>query len=361
MTSFIFILWLGALCAAFETGVPLNEINEMAELAAQRIKHFQAHKKDYQSNQKAGQGWAALEQIVEASLNCPQKPRSGVALSVFKGDQILYSNGFGYADIPNAIPLTTRSLLAIGSVSKSFTSTILASLASQGKFDWNADIRTYLPGLQFPSSSAFFSQKITAVDLLAHRLGIGSTGNSMWLTQEHGIPENALALQYLSPSTTFRAKMDYCNIGVTTAGYIGMVLQNATWDELVKEEVFDPLGMSDSVGSWKEAVSSGRYTKCYGVKNGALEEYLPAAQQSVDSVGPAGSIFSTVEDMVKYIRFHLANGKNENGEQVIPTDFLAATQTPREVYINSPIELGFAPFSFSLTTAAMGWMNGKTL
>eukprot|EP01124_Arcella_intermedia_P032725 TRINITY_DN7682_c0_g1_i1.p1 TRINITY_DN7682_c0_g1~~TRINITY_DN7682_c0_g1_i1.p1 ORF type:complete len:607 (+),score=112.17 TRINITY_DN7682_c0_g1_i1:46-1866(+) len=354
------LLVLFSVANALKHGLPLNEINEMENLATQRINHFKQNKPSYTTTNNL-EGWAAFEDIVRSTLNCPQAPRAGISVAVFKGNEVLYSNGFGYADIQNAIPITPDTLLAIGSVSKGFTSTILASLADQGKFDWTADVRTYLPNLQFPPSSQFSSQTITTIDLLAHRLGLPYAGDTMWISEAiTSIPETGNGLQYLSPTTAFRSKVQYNNIAVDVGGYIGMLVENLTWPEITQRLIFDKLGMKDSYGTWKEVFEAGLLNKGYAVDGDSLRELSPYSQRCVDGVGPAGSIYCTLEDLMRWVRFHLAGGKNEQGEQVIHKDFLDEIYVPREIFVRPQytIENGPAPFSFSLSESGMGWFNG---
>jgi len=139
-----------------------------------------------------------------------------------------------------------------------------------------------------------------------------------------------------------------------------MELENLTWSEITQELIFDKLGMKDSYGTWKQVFDAGILNTGYAVDGDTVSPLSPYAQRCIDNISPAGSVFSTVEDLIKWVRFHLSGGKNEQGEQVIPTEFLEEVHVPREVFVSPSyvIENGPAPFSLALLESAMGWFRG---
>ena len=87
-----------------------------------------------------------LEQFVRSRMQNWKVP--GIAIAVVQNGQIIYSHGFGLRDVKNNLPVTTKTIFAIGSISKSFTSLSMGILNDEGKLDWDKPVRQYLPEFQ---------------------------------------------------------------------------------------------------------------------------------------------------------------------------------------------------------------------
>ena len=104
------------------------------------------------------------------------KPGSaGVTVAVAKGDKILFSKGYGSANLEYDIPNTPKTIFHVASVSKQFTAFAIALLADQGKISLDDDIRKYLPELHD------FGQKITIKQLVHHTSGLRDQWNLLAL------------------------------------------------------------------------------------------------------------------------------------------------------------------------------------
>ena len=77
----------------------------------------------------------------------------GLAVAAIVEGEVVLSQGFGYRDVESRLPVTPRTLMAIGANSKSFTATLLAMLVEEGKLDWNEPVQTYLPDFDFTTPS----------------------------------------------------------------------------------------------------------------------------------------------------------------------------------------------------------------
>src|SRR5262245_32637952 len=90
--------------------------------------------------------FASLDSFVPAQLQKWKLP--GLAIAVVQNGKVVYSNGFGLRDVKQNLPVTTSTLFAIGSVSKSFTSLSMGILNDEGKLDWDKPVREYIPEFQ---------------------------------------------------------------------------------------------------------------------------------------------------------------------------------------------------------------------
>ena len=95
---------------------------------------------------------------------------AGFAIAVVQDGKVIHSKGYGFRDLKTQKPVTTKTLFAIGSSTKSFTVTSLAALVDQGKLDWDKPVHDYLP--DFRLMDQFASERMTPRDLVTHRSGL---------------------------------------------------------------------------------------------------------------------------------------------------------------------------------------------
>ena len=109
-----------------------------------------------------------LPDIVRAKLSDFDVP--GAALAIVWRDKLVFAEGFGYADVEEQRPMTPDTLFAVGSTTKAMTTTLMGMLADEDKLDFDAPVRTYLPG--FTLADEDISRQITLRDLVTHRSGM---------------------------------------------------------------------------------------------------------------------------------------------------------------------------------------------
>jgi len=228
---------------------------------------------------------------------------AGFAVAVVKDGKVTYSKGFGSRNLKENQPVTTKTLFAIGSSSKSFTVTSLGVLVDQGKLDWDKPVRDYLP--DFKLMDQFATERMTPRDLVTHRSGL-PRHDRMWLNSPFTRQEIFDRLRYLEPNKDFRTTFQYQNLMFMTAGYLAGHIAGMPWEDHVRKVIFEPLGMSSSNFSVKDMQKADDHSQPYTV---IKEEIREMAFRNIDTIGPAGSINSNVEDMAKYVIMHLQHGK----------------------------------------------------
>ena len=244
------------------------------------------------------EGFEAYAQQVLKDWKC-----AGFAIAVIKDGKVSYAKGFGVRDLKNNQPVTTKTLFAIGSSTKSFTVTVLGTLVDQGKLDWDRPVRDYLP--DFRLMDLFATERMTPRDLVTHRSGLPGH-DRMWLGSPLSRQELFERLRYLEPNKDFRTTYQYQNLMFMTAGYLDEHVAGMTWEEHVRKVILEPLGMPDTVFSVNDIQKSADHSQPYTVVNDQIRE-IPF--RNIDTIGPAGSINSNVEDMAKYVTMHMQHGK----------------------------------------------------
>lgn len=235
----------------------------------------------------------------------------GLSVGIVKNGNVVMTKGYGKRDEKNDLDMTGKTMLPIGSTTKSFTALILGMLVDEGKLDWDKPVKEYIPWLKLYDS--YVTDHVTTRDLLCHRTGVpGYDIHGVFCTKDDR-KEMVKDLVYLQANTGFRTKLQYQNQMVMLAGYVAEVLTGQTWEELVKERICKPLGMTNTTLTIPGLEGYTESSKGY-VFTGT--ENMETPYLSLKGVGPAGAINSTAEDMTNYLLFQLGDG-TWNGKQLI--------------------------------------------
>lgn len=171
----------------------------------------------------------------------------GCAVGVFRAGAVLYSSGFGMADVANHLPLTDTTAMPVASLSKQFTAFTVLLLEAEGKLGLDDDVRKYVPELPV------FGPPITIRRLLNHTSGLRDTWNLFdmagWRITDEETAADMLwligrqrALNHL-PGAEFR----YNSTGFFLLSLIAERVSGSPFQRLVAERVFGPLGMTRTV------------------------------------------------------------------------------------------------------------------
>ena len=236
----------------------------------------------------------------------------GISVVIVKDDQIIYVKGLGYKDIDKKLPITPDTRFAIGSASKAFTAMLAAMSADEGKLSLDDSPKKFLPyfTLRDPDAAA----KITLRDLLAHRSGLNRTDLAMVtgvLNREELIKVAGMA----KPTAKLGEKFQYQNVMYTAAGEAVAKAQNSTWDKLISDRIFKPLGMKNSDTTAADMQKSKDYSFGYDY-NPSTKETRHLPQRDIGAAAPAGAINSSARDMAQWLRLMLANG-SINGRRLV--------------------------------------------
>ncbi len=233
----------------------------------------------------------------------------GLAIAAVQADEVVFQAGYGLRDVENKAAPDVNTVFAIGSSSKAFTSTALGILADEGKLDWDAPVREYMPDFQLQDPYA--TERMTTLDLLSHRSGL-PRHDLMWYGTALSRAEIFAKLRHLQPTKDFRSFMQYQNLMYMTAGYLIERITGQTWEAFTQERIFEPLGMTRSNFSVDVSQTWENIALPYTKPLNADFEYEALERtdfRNIDAIGPAGSINSTVVDMAQWVRLNLNAGK----------------------------------------------------
>ncbi len=261
-----------------------------------------------------------LDDYVTAAMEAWNVP--GLALAVIANGEVVHARGYGVRDISTGAPVDEHTLFAVGSTSKAFTSAALGLLVDEGRVRWDDRVIDHIPW--FAMYDPYATRELTLRDLLTHRSGL-ARGDAVWSRWPHDRHEIIRRIRFLEPTRSFRGAWQYQNLMFLTAGEVVRVASGQTWDDFVDERIFTPLGMDRSVTSVTELDRFDNVATPHVAIDGAA---TPVAHKNIDNVGPAGSIYSSVSQMARWVGLHLAGGV-QAGQRLFSDSVMAEMHRPQ--------------------------------
>jgi len=276
---------------------------------------------------------------------------AGFAVAVVKGDEVIYSKGFGYRDVENKKPVTPNTLFAIGSASKAFTGSLLGLLRKDGKLSFEDKAVSLLPQLRFYNEE--MNSQIILRDLMAHRTGL-SRYDFSWLLFNTANRDSIIArVKYMKPTAAVREKWFYNNFMYLAQGMIVERLSGKTWEQNIKEKFFTPLEMTRSNTDIKAFQQDSDASLPYTLTK--ENEIKKVDYYNINGMGPAGSINSSVNDMANWLKVWISGGSFKKKE-ILPVDYVREAASSQMVM--EP-ELPGAHDDIFLANYGLGWMIGS--
>lgn len=295
--------------------------------------------------------YAEFEKYVERLMKEFHVP--GLAVGVVSKSGPLYMKGFGVRGVESNLPVTPDTQFAIGSTTKAFTATSVGILVDQKMIEWDKAIKShYLPDFEMLDPVA--TNIVTSRDLLTHRTGL-PRHDLVWYGSPFNRQDIYERIKYLTPTASIREKVQYQNIMFMVAGYLVGKRANTSWEVFTAKNILEKLQMTNSNFSVQEMQKSADFSMPHAMGEGKIVQ-IPF--RSLDSVGPAGSMNSSIIDMGKWLRLQL-NGGELDGVRVISAANLSEIHKPQMV---SSI-LGFDKVfeEFGEETYGMGWFSNSYL
>ncbi len=251
----------------------------------------------------------------------------GVAFGVLTNSRP-YTAAFGTTSVDHPLPATDDTLFQIGSITKTFTATLLMQLVEQGQLALDAPLRHYLPGFRVRDDTV--SASATARHLLTHTAGW--TGDFFIDTGE-GDDASAkyvarmAELEQLAPLGTH---FSYNNAGFYLAQHLIETLTERPYHTVLKEMLLEPLGIQQAYLTAAD-VMTRRFAVGHLVTGEKDEERAEVAQPWAlpRAVNAVGGLVTNVKELLRYAQFHLGDGTTESGERLLSAESMETMQTPQ--------------------------------
>ena len=266
--------------------------------------------------------FGAVEKVAIEELRQLNTP--GAAIGIVSGDRLVYVKGMGISDVDTGAPLSPEMLFRLGSTTKMFTATALVSLAEEGRIKLDDPIGRVVKGLD-PKIGA-----VTAHQLLTHTSGFLDEAPMYGSQDETALAREVQSWRENRFFTTPGDVYSYSNPGYWLAGYLVESLGGKLYADAMNERVFAPLGMTRTTLRPTMAMT---YPLAQGHDAGAGGKPVvvrPAANNAAS--WPAGSIFSNVADLSRFV-IAFVNGGKIDGKQVLSLRVIERLSTP---YVDIP-------------------------
>jgi CubicO group peptidase (beta-lactamase class C family) len=265
---------------------------------------------------------------------------AGAVVLVVKDGKVFFAKGYGYSDVKAHAPIDPeRTIMGVGSVSKTFTWTAVMQLVQEGKIDLDRDVNDYLD-FKIPAT---YSTPITMRNLMTHTAGFEERVKTQH--RPGATPRNlAEFMQQVGPPTRIYPPgkvLAYSNYGADLAGYIVQRVSGERFPDYIQHHILAPLGIRYSTFWPVPKELQPDVAKQYGLASSG--EPLPPEANDDEPIGdPAGAFMATASDMSRYMLAHLQQGRYDDYEMLSPTSE-TLMQAPAFVRVPGapPLGLGF--------------------
>ncbi|HZS59443.1 MAG TPA: serine hydrolase [Gemmatimonadaceae bacterium] len=235
----------------------------------------------------------------------------GMAVAVVKDDSIVFQKAYGVRDVNTKAPFDLHTRSAIGSTTKAMTVMALGMLVDEKKLSWDDRVIDHLP--DFRLSDAYVTRDLRIRDLLTHRSGLGGSGDLLWVNPDLSEQDIVRRMRYMPFESPMRTRWSYNNIMYQVAGDVVAQASGMSWEQFITTRIFQPLGMTESIPLVSATAGQPNVTSAHEYKNDTTK-VIPF--QSTDQVKAAGSVFSSISDMTRWMQFLLDSGK-VNGKRLV--------------------------------------------
>ncbi len=260
--------------------------------------------------------WEQLCELAEDA--CLKHTVPGVVLGILDKEHVKAA-GFGITNVDHPLEVTDQTLFQIGSITKTFSGTLIMKLVEEGKINLDATVRTYLP--QFKVADEEASKQVTIRHLMTHTSGwfgdfFHDTG-----------PGDDAAAKYVSDMADLEQLApigevwSYNNAGFYLLGYIIELVSGKSYQQALRETILEPLGLKDTFFDPGDVIT---FRFATGHSGGQVARPWPLPRAAY----PVGGITCSVHDLLAYAKFHMGDGLLAGGERLLQKESLSRMQTP---------------------------------
>ena len=299
-----------------------------------------AQEKSHVTSEQVTHATQELEKLAQKQIQEDALP--GLAIAIVFQDKAVYAKGFGVRDTSTKVPVDADTVFQLASLSKSIGSTVVAELVGEGKITWDSKLGVLDP--TFAMFDPWVTREITIRDMYAHRSGFPEHAGDLLEDLGFARAEILYRLRYQHPGSSFRSHYAYTNFGMTEGGIAAAKAYGLEWEEAAKQKLYKPLGMTSTSSRYADFVARPNKALGHVLVNG---KWVQKFKRDPDAQSPTGGVSSSVNDLAKWMRLQLANGKFD-GKQIVNEKALAETHHPHML-------TGFNPFTQLPTFYGLGW------
>ena len=273
-----------------------------------------------------------LKAFVESSMR--QLGIPGASIALIDRGKIVYEGGFGVRELGKPEKVDENTVFMAASNTKGMTTLLLAELVDEKKLRWDEPVIEAYPA--FKLGDADTTKKVLVKNLICACTGVPRQDLEWLFEFKNATPETELALLgTMQPTSKFGEVFQYSNMMAAAAGYIGahLVYPNlelgAAYDKAMQEKIFDPLGMKATTFDYARALAGNHATPHGDDIDGKPTVASMAINYSIVPARPAGAVWTSSADLIRYVQDELALGKLSNGKQLVSAENLLMRRAPQ--------------------------------
>jgi len=258
-----------------------------------------------------------LEKLIEQEL---ATGAASISIALVKGDEIVWTAAYGYANVYSKTPATPETIYVTGSTFKAVTATAILQLVEQGKCKLDDPVNQYLGDVQIDDNE---KRPVTFRHILSHTSGLtaGARTIKVW---DRKLPATLEAMtKELKSIRPVEEKYEYNNFAYGMAGLLVEKISGMSYEDYVVNEILAQLGVKTAQPIAPSAVMVERMALPYVKTSKGTPS--PVSQVRYD-VYPAGDVYLTAEDMVRFLAAHL-NGGEFQGARILNGKSVKAAHT----------------------------------
>jgi CubicO group peptidase (beta-lactamase class C family) len=275
---------------------------------------------------------AELKSFIQVSMQ--QLGIPGVSIALIDRGRIVYEGGFGVRELGKPEPVDENTLFMAASNTKGMTTLLLAELADEKKLKWDQPVTELYPS--FKLGDAETTSKVLVRNLVCACTGLPRQDLEWIFNFKNATPESILALLgTMQPTSKFGEVFQYSNLMASAAGFIGAHLVypdqelGAAYDRAMQTKIFDPLGMKSTTFNYARALTGNHASPHGDDVDGKPSVANMAFNYSIVPARPAGGVWTSADDLIRYVQLELALGKLPNGKQLVSAENLLTRRAPQ--------------------------------
>ncbi|MDF1558857.1 MAG: serine hydrolase [Bacteroidales bacterium] len=275
----------------------------------------------------------------------------GIAVAVLKDGEVIHMKGYGVRSIATGEKTDEKTLFAIASNTKAFTTAALGILIGEERVTWDTRVIDIIP--EFRLYNSYVTEDFRIRDLLTHRsgLGLGAGDLMMWPDSAMFTADDIIRnLRHLKQASPYRTRYDYDNLLYVVAGEVVERVSGMSWEEFVETRIMKPLDMTGSSASFKGLRERSNIIDAHVPVDGSLQV---APKQENRLHNSSGGIYSNISDLSKWVICQLNRGRyGPNLEKQIFSEKVHSEMwTPQTI---KPLSEN-GPYNSHFSAYGLGW------
>jgi len=275
----------------------------------------------------------------------------GMSIAIVQDGKVLLSKGYGARELGKTEKVDAETLFGAMSTTKAMTAVAMGILVDEGKVSWNDKVLKHLP--DFRVADPYVTNELKVRDLFTHNAGLGNADFLWAWTPELSADEIAKRMQYAPQAYSFRGGYTYQNVMYLVAGKVIERVSGVSWEKFMAERVFGVLGMKATFPNLSLSRSYQNRSRAH-FEIAKKVEVIP--EMEADSIAAAGAVWSTSDDMAKWMNFNLGN-TTVNGKEILKPATLAEILRPQIVIPTAQFYPTTRLTKPHWTTYGLGWFQ----